>query len=124
MGCAPYLVGAILLLLWPAVDPALVEPPKLGQRKVRIVGIDAPEVHGRCAEETRLAEAATARLQALLNGGPFEMRGRIGDTRDRYGRDLRTLTRKRADGSVQSIAADMRDSGLAHRYVGYKTGWC
>ena len=28
---------------------------KLGERKVRIIGIDAPEVHGACPEETRLA---------------------------------------------------------------------
>ena len=97
---------------------------KLGKRKVRIIGIDAPEVHGQCAEEVRLAELATAKLQELLNQGAFEMAGRVDDMKDRYGRDLRSISRKRPDGSVQSIASDMRTSGLAHRYTGFKTGWC
>ena len=46
-------------------------------------------------------------------------------THDRYGRDLRTIIRTRPDGSEQGIAADMRDSGLARRYLGgFKSGWC
>ena len=154
----PFVLGAIAVLIWPTVDPALVEPPsflsnaperigehftrcgagrghscvidgdtiKLGSRKVRIIGIDAPETHPpNCAEEARLGEMATGKLQGLLNQGPFEMVGRSFNDRDRYGRDLRALTRGRSDGSVQSIADDMRASGLAHRYLGgYKTGWC
>jgi hypothetical protein len=52
------------------------------------------------------------------------MTGRIDDSKDKYGRDLRTIERKRPDGTVQSIAEDMRASGLAHRYLGFKTGWC
>ena len=98
---------------------------KLGQRKIRIVGIDAPETHpANCPEEARLGEAATAQLMRLLNQGPFEMAGRIDDMQDRYGRDLRVITRKRPDGSTQSIAEDMRSSGLAHRYLGRKSSWC
>ena len=152
----PFLLGAVALAVWPAMDPALVEPPaflstdperisarftrcgrgrghacvvdgdtfKLGQRKVRIIGIDAPEVNGACAEERRLAEAATARLQALLNQGPFEMVGRFDEMQDRYGRDLRIVRRPLPDGSYQSIAEEMRESGLAHRYVGMKSRWC
>ena len=47
---------------------------KLGKRKVRIIGIDAPETHpARCPQEARLGEQATARLRELLNQGPFEM---------------------------------------------------
>jgi micrococcal nuclease len=152
----PFILGAILLMIWPAVDPALVEPPgflstdpervderftrcgpgrghacvvdgdtfKLGVRKIRIIGIDAPEVHARCPEEARMAEAATVELQRLLNQGPFRMSGRIDDMKDRFGRDLRTLSRIRRDGTEQSIADDMRASGLARRYLGYKSGWC
>lgn len=99
---------------------------KLGDRKVRIIGIDAPETHPpRCAEEARLGEAATAKLQALLNQGPFAMAGPSYGDKDRYGRDLRTLTRSAPDGSKQSIAADMRESGLARRYLGgFKSEWC
>jgi endonuclease YncB( thermonuclease family) len=150
------LLAAVLLSLWPAFDPALIEPPaflatepervdarfsrcgrgrghacvvdgdtfKLGKRKVRIIGIDAPEVNGQCEAERQLAERSTARLQALLSQGPFTMAGRIDEARDRYGRDLRFVTRTRADGSTQSIADEMRASGLARRYMGAKASWC
>ena len=151
------MLAAILVALWPTLDPALVEPPaflsaapervaqhftrcgpgrghacvidgdtfKLGKRKIRIVGIDAPETHpANCPEEAEAGEAATAELMRLLNQGPFTMTGRIDDMTDRYGRELRVLTRKKPDGSSQSIAEDMRSSGLAHRYVGHKTSWC
>ena len=97
---------------------------KLGQRKVRIIGIDAPEIHGACPAETRLAYAATVRLQNLLNQGPFEMVGRVDDMQDRYGRDLRLVRRKLPDGNYQSIAEEMRKNGLAHRYISMKTSWC
>jgi endonuclease YncB( thermonuclease family) len=99
---------------------------KLGQRKIRIIGIDTPETHPpRCANEAALGEAATAKLQELLNQGAFEMVGRSYGDKDRYGRDLRTISRKRPDGSVQSIASEMRESGLARRYLGgFKNGWC
>jgi hypothetical protein len=44
---------------------------------------------------------------------------------DRYGRDLRVIRRARADGTTQSIAGEMRERGLAHRYMGgFKPGWC
>src|SRR5688500_123749 len=99
---------------------------KLGERKVRIIGIDTPETHPpRCAREAELGEAATEQLQSLLNEGPFEMTAPIYGQKDRYGRDLRSISRKRPDGSEQSIAAEMRESGLAHRYLGgFKSGWC
>lgn len=153
----PFILAGILMTIWPAMDPALVEPPgilstepervnerftrcgpgrghgcvidgdtiKLGDRRIRIIGIDTPEVDARCTEEARLAEAATAELQRLLNQGPFEMVGRIGNRRDRYGRELRVLRRTQADGSIQSIAEDMRASGFARRYLGrLRSGWC
>ena len=154
----PFILGAILLSIWPTMDGGLVEPPsflstgpervdqrftrcgigrghacvidgdtfKLGQRKVRIVGIDAPETHkAQCAKEAALGEAATAELQRLLNQGAFEMTARLDDPKDRYGRDLRTVRRMLPDGSEQDIADDMRESGLARRYLGgFKIGWC
>lgn len=153
----PFILLGIVASIWPAADPALVEPPvflasepekvdqhfsrcgpgrghacvidgdtfKLGKRKVRIIGIDAPEVKARCPEEAAKAEAATAELQRLLNQGPFEMVGRIDDRQDRYGRDLRAIRRIRPNGTKQSIAEDMRASGLARRYWGgLKSSWC
>jgi micrococcal nuclease len=99
---------------------------KLGQRKIRIIGIDAPEVsEPQCPAEAAKAEQATAKLQALLNQGPFEMTGSVTRGQDRYGRDLRALNRSNADGSTTSIAEEMRKAGLANRYLGgVKLGWC
>ena len=99
---------------------------KLGKRRVRIIGIDAPETqHSQCAGEAALGERATAKLQQLLNQGPFEMVAPAYGRQDRYGRDLRVIRRTRADGSTQSIASEMRESGLARRYMGgFKPGWC
>ena len=153
----PFILGGILLSIWPTIDPALIEPPrflqtdpehvdaqftrcgrgrghacvvdgdtfKLGDRKVRIIGIDTPEVQGRCDQERVMAEAATAELQRLLNQGPFDMVGRIDGMRDRYGRDLRAIERQRPDGSIQSIGEEMRGGGFARRYLGgFRNGWC
>ena len=79
----------------------------------------------KCPDEARLGEQATEKLQQLLNEGPFEMVAPAYGRHDRYGRDLRVIRRTRADGSTQSIAAEMRESGLAHRYMGgFKPGWC
>lgn len=150
------ILAALALLIWPTMDPALIEAPaflssepetvderftqcgvgrshacvvdgdtfRLGKRRIRIVGIDAPEIEGQCESERTLAGAATVKLTALLNEGPFVMTGRLDDMKDRYGRDLRVLTRTGPDGSTQSIASEMRESGLARRYIGRKLSWC
>ena len=153
----PFILLAILLLAWPAMDPALIDPPemlsadaeridarftrcgrgrghacvidgdtfRLGDRRIRVIGIDAPEVDARCPEEARLAGLATVALQENLNRGPFEMVAPIWRSKDRYGRELRTLRRKRPDGSYNWIAAQMREMGVVRRYTGgLRTGWC
>jgi micrococcal nuclease len=99
---------------------------KLGGRSVRIIGIDAPETHpARCPGEARLGDLATAKLQDLLNQGPFEMVAPIYGSHDKYGRDLRVIRRKLPDGSYDDVASDMRASGLARRYLGgFRSGWC
>ena len=99
---------------------------KLGKRKIRVLGIDAPEVSSpQCPAERALAEKATAKLQQLLNQGEFTMTANRFDRTDRYGRDLRHISRPLPGGETQSIAAEMRDAGLAHRYTGgWKAGWC
>jgi len=99
---------------------------RLGQRRVRIIGIDAPETHNASSPgEARLGDRATIKLQTLLNVGAFEMVAPLYGQKDRYGRDLRVIRRTRPDGSTQSVADEMRESGLAHRYMGgFKPGWC
>lgn len=97
---------------------------RLGDRRIRIIGIDAPEVKASCPAEARLAEAASVRLQQLLNAGPFAMVGRVDEPTDRYGRELMALRRTLPDGSEQSIAEMLRNEGLARRYMGSKRSWC
>lgn len=87
--------------------------------KYRIADIDTPETHPpRCAEEAALGEAATERLQGLLNEGPFSLDEIDRDT-DVHGRRLRIVTR---DG--MSIGERLVDEGLARRWEGYRRPWC
>ncbi|OCC23837.1 hypothetical protein MB02_08360 [Croceicoccus estronivorus] len=98
---------------------------KLGDRKIRVVGIDTAEVRARCPAEAAQAEASTAALQHWLNRGPFAMTARIDDPTDRYGRNLRIMKRKAPDGTEDRLADFMRNEGGARRYLGgYRGGWC
>ena len=92
---------------------------RLGKRRIRIRGIDAPEREGACQAEIALAERSAARLTELLGAGPFTMTTVGGDERDQYGRELRVLTR-----NGRSIGDAMVQGGLAHDYRGHKTSWC
>ena len=98
---------------------------RIGHRRIRIIGIDTPEKEARCTAEAKAAEAAAARLQALLNERPFELVGRIDQPTDRYGRELKSVRRLLVDGSHQSVAAILRREGHARRYLGgFRSGWC
>lgn len=90
-------------------------------KKIRIADINTPEMSNpACAGEERLARAATRRLQDLLNEGPFTLaRNPFGDNRDKYGRDLRTITR-----NGESLGATLVSEGLAENWRGYRRGWC
>ena len=93
---------------------------RLGDRRVRIMGIDAPELTAaRCPGERALAESAANRLVGLVNDGAFDMVGHRFWTRDGYGRDLRLLRRGDA-----SIGGTLVEEGLAKRYYGTKIRWC
>ena len=87
--------------------------------KIRIADIDAPETHpSRCAEEARLGDAATLRLQSLLNAGPVRLATADRDA-DRYGRKLRIVMR----GNV-SLGDVLVSEGLARRWTGRREPWC
>lgn len=82
------------------------------------MGLDAPELRGRCRAETRLAQAAQRRMQQLVaRGVTIERRGR-----DRYRRTL-AVVRLRAG---QDVAAIMIRERLARSYdgTGQRRGWC
>lgn len=85
---------------------------------VRVRGIDAPELKGRCREEIILAAAATDRLTELAG-----MTIRLTDIgEDKYGG--RVLARV-ANAEGGDVGALMLESGLARPYVGGRRGdWC
>ena len=98
---------------------------KLGDRAVRVVGIDTAEREAECAAEAVQAEASTSALQRWLNRGPFRMTHRLDEPIDRYGRSLRTVYRLRPDGSEDRLADFMRREGGARGYWGGGRGeWC
>ena len=93
---------------------------KLGTRRIRVTGIDAPELSGAaCPAEAALGVRARDRLLVLLNAGPFDMVAHRLQRSDSYGRDLRVVQR-----GDQVIGDTLIDEGLAHGYFGSKESWC
>jgi endonuclease YncB( thermonuclease family) len=96
--------------IWPGMDVTT---------KVRLRGIDAPELHARCAGERARAVEARETLGRLLNEGAV---GIAGVRQDKYG--------GRVDADVSTaatpdVAAAMLKQGLVRRYAGgRRAGWC
>ena len=88
--------------------------------KIRLEGIDAPEIGGaRCIDELGLGVRAQKRLAELLNGGEFELI-RVGTRdQDRYGRKLRTVMIGGKD-----VGEILIGEGLAKPWTGTKAAWC
>ena len=80
-GCAPVAPAAAVVTVTDVVDGDTVDL-STGAR-VRIIGIDTPEV-GTCG-----AAEATARMEALVLGQAVSTPGGAHDGQDRYGRSLR-----------------------------------
>lgn len=96
--------------IWPGMDITT---------KIRLRGIDAPEMHARCDEERARAIAARDVLTDLLDEGSV---GVSNVKLDKYG--------GRVDADVSTAAtsdvgAAMLERGLARRYSGgHRAGWC
>ncbi len=89
-----------------------------GEQRVRLAGLDAPELRARCEEEARLAQAATERLRGLVEGGvTLHQTGQ-----DRFGRTLAVVRDQRGE----DVAAVLIREGLARPYDGRgrREGWC
>ena len=87
--------------------------------RVRLRGIDAPELKASCAQELQMAEAASAALRGLLGEGGVTI-SNIGP--DKYsGRVVADVeTRKSGNVSAALLAA-----GHARSYSGgRRLGWC
>jgi endonuclease YncB( thermonuclease family) len=87
--------------------------------RVRLRGIDAPELKAACAQELQMAEAATGALRALLSEGDVTIFN-IGP--DKYGGRVVAEVATRRTGNVSTA---MLAAGHARRYSGgHRTGWC
>lgn len=87
--------------------------------KIRIAGIDAPELFPpRCERERELGEAAKKRLRELLNADRFSLEA-VSREKDRYGRVLRNVYR-----GGYSLGDVLVREGLARRLRGPRQGWC
>lgn len=91
---------------------------RCGRERVRVVGLDAPEMRARCPAEARAARLARDRLASLVAGG-VTLRP---EGRDRYGRLLATAHDVRG----RDVAEVLIREGLARQYDGHQRrgGWC
>ncbi|AND93635.1 MULTISPECIES: thermonuclease family protein [Bradyrhizobium] len=86
--------------------------------RVRLRGIDAPEMKASCQEELDKAEAATDALRNLLGQGGVTITN-LGP--DKYGRVLADVATKRA----ANVSAVLLAGGYARSYNGgHRDGWC
>lgn len=107
------MIGALLALSLYVIDGDTII---LGTERIRISNIDAPELHGKCDAERRLAMAARRRLVDLLADMTPEVR-RMGV--DRYGRTLARLYV-----GDQDVGEVLVSESLARQWVGRREPWC
>ena len=96
--------------LWPGLDLTT---------RIRLRGIDAPELKASCPQELQMAEAATDALRALLGEGDVTIFN-IGP--DKYaGRVVADAATKK----IGNVSAAMLATGHARSYGGgRRNGWC
>ncbi|PAY09451.1 nuclease [Bradyrhizobium sp. UFLA03-84] len=87
--------------------------------RVRLRGIDAPELKASCARELQMAQAATVALRDLLGQGEVAIYN-IGP--DKYqGRVVADVATKKTD----NVSAALLAAGHARAYNGgHRFGWC
>ena len=96
--------------VWPGIDIST---------RVRLRGIDAPEMQARCKDEQARAQAARDALARMLAEGAV---GIFDVTLDKYGGRVLAdaSTRRTAD-----VAAALLQAGLVRRYAGgRREHWC
>jgi endonuclease YncB( thermonuclease family) len=90
---------------------------------VRVRGFDAPEMKGKCAEESKAAQEATDMLREILASGPVTLHT-IGP--DKYfGRVVASVHVTLKDGIETDVAQMMIAAGMGRAYNGGTRGsWC
>lgn len=91
---------------------------RIGDRRIRLTGFDAPELDGACPQESLRAQEARAALHGWLSRGPFEMDGGTQPPRDQYGRELRAARRG------EDYLVDHMVAGDHARRSGEARNWC
>lgn len=123
LACSPLCVSHERETPFPLIKAASVKGYRIvdgdtfaiGDERVRIMGLDAPEMRARCEAERIGAHLAKRRLAELLAGGfGIERQGR-----DRYGRTLAVVTVAGRD-----VAEIMVSEGLARKWAGRRESWC
>jgi endonuclease YncB( thermonuclease family) len=87
--------------------------------RIRLRGIDAPELKASCPQELQMAEAATGALRAMLSEGDVRIFN-IGP--DKYsGRVVADVVTRR----IGNVSTAMLAAGHARSYGGgHRNGWC
>jgi endonuclease YncB( thermonuclease family) len=96
--------------VWPGLDVTT---------KVRLRGIDAPELKAKCSEERAKAEAARGALAAILAQGEVGI-SQVGV--DKFGGRVDAAASTK---STPDVSAALLQAGLARSYEdGRRAGWC
>lgn len=96
-----------------------IEPGLILNTRIRLRGIDAPELKAACAQELQMAEAATAALRGWLGEGGVTIFN-IGP--DKYaGRVVADVATRRTG----NVSTAMLGAGYVRSYSGgHRDGWC
>ncbi len=87
--------------------------------KVRLLGLDTPELHARCAAERTAAEAARTALTSLTANGPVTL---TNIRNDKYGGRVLADVHNAAG---QNLAANLIQTGFGRAYNGKtRATWC
>ncbi len=98
---------------------ARIWPDHYVETRVRLAGIDAPELRGRCAEEIAQAERAKARLAALLAGNRLQ----LADVH--YGKYAGRVVARVLTEDGRDVAGILIAENLVRAYGGgRREGWC
>lgn len=94
----------------------------LGQEletRVRLAGVDTPELHGKCERERRLAAAARDFLETRLADRPVALRD------VQFGKYAGRVVARVVTSDGQDLSDALIGAGLARRYGGGKrVPWC
>ena len=87
--------------------------------KVRLVGLDTPELHARCAAERTAAEAARTALASLTSRGPVTL---TNIRNDKFGGRVLADVHNAAG---QDLASHLIQTGFGRAYKGKtRQSWC